>query len=199
MDIDISMRIWNKIRVIRSHNWKIHDSILHFPNSKLSIKQVTNNFYFFNITFLFPLKISRKTYQYVQSVLVSDRTTSDDLKRESVTFRDNCTISEGGGNESFLSLSLSRREHPFFRHDGKICGKLTPSFLRPREIRLTRELCVGNWQKEPRDSAKSYTKFRQGTREICRVTEKHSSEHSAKGGGEEGREKSFANFTRLVE
>lgn len=72
-----------------------------------------------------------------------------DFKRESVTFRDNCTISEAEGNESFLSsssppLSLSRREHPFFRHDGKICGKLTPSFLRPREIRLTRELCVGN-------------------------------------------------------
>lgn len=39
-----------------------------------------------------------------------------DFKRESVTFRDNCTISEAEGNESFLSsssppLSLSLEEN----------------------------------------------------------------------------------------
>lgn len=105
------------------------------------------------------------------------------------------TVEFLGEGELYLppSLSLSRREHPFFRHDGKICGKLTPSFLRPREIRLTRGLCVGNWQKEPRTRLKVTARNfgRQGTREICRVT--------AKTFGRSRREKgSFANFTRIL-
>lgn len=54
--------------------------------------------------------------------------------------------------------SLPREERLFIRREGKIRDKLTPSFLRPRQIRLTRH-CVSVIDRKSRDSTESYRKF----------------------------------------
>lgn len=96
--------------------------------------------------------------------------------------------------------SLPCRERLFIRREGKIRDKLTPSFLRPRQIRLTRH-CVSVIDRKSRDSTESYRKFheQEKRREIgeifkeLRVAKTFDRTNVAR-----ERKKSFVNFIRLV-